>query len=256
LFSNFSFLFHKLHHADEATARQLVTVALNGNTADETNIFSDTGWFQVGHTRVPTTDDIALLQENVGASAGALDPPDHWIDIIDATVMQQHELPPGCQEREAVEKAFMSTLRPPRYKKKVQVIRIERIQNLAMWQSYIVKRQTICYRETGHVASNDGNDDVVVRKALERFERRWLFHGTDSNVMNKILQQGFNRSFCGKNATAFGKGVYFATDASYSASPTYSVPDHQGHQYMIACRVVVGEHCLGRVSTLCVSSSF
>ena len=63
--------------------------------------------------------------------------------------------------------------------------------------------------------------------------------------MDKILQQGFNRSFCGKNATAFGKGVYFARDASYSAHPLYAVPDSHGFQYIMACRVVVGEYCRG-----------
>ena len=53
------------------------------------------------------------------------------------------------------------------------------------------------------------------------------------------------RSFCGKNATFYGKGVYFARDASYSANSTYSVPDSKGHQYIMACRVVVGEYCPG-----------
>merc|ERR1712167_489021 len=53
--------------------------------------------------------------------------------------------------------------------------------------------------------------------AAARFERRWLFHGTDQDTVPKITQQGFNRSFCGKNATAYGKGVYFARDSEYSS---------------------------------------
>ena len=112
----------------------------------------------------------------------------------------------------------------------------------------LIDVQTICYRETGHTGSN--RNDPQVRQALARFERRWLWHGTDSCVLDKILQQGFNRSFCGKNATAFGKGVYFARDASYSAYPTYAVPDHQGLQYILACRVCVGEYCRGREDAL------
>ena len=55
-----------------------------------------------------------------------------------------------------------------------------------------------------------------------------------------------DRSFCGKNACAFGKGVYFAKDASYSSNPTYSAPDTNGLQYMFVVRVVVGEYCLGK----------
>jgi hypothetical protein len=68
--------------------------------------------------------------------------------------------------------------------------------------------------------------------------------------MDKIIQQGFNRSFCGKNATAYGRGVYFARDASYSADPTYAVRGANGLQYMMACRVVVGEYCRGQVDAV------
>merc|ERR1712100_804095 len=81
--------------------------------------------------------------------------------------------------------------------------------------------------------------------AAARFERKWLYHGTDEATVPKIVQQGFNRSFCGKNATAFGKGVYFARDSEYSASTTYSRPNGAGIQHMFLCRVVVGEFCQG-----------
>ena len=59
------------------------------------------------------------------------------------------------------------------------------------------------------------------------------------------MQQGFNRSFCGKNATFYGKGVYFARDASYSTYPLYSPPDAQGWQTIFAVRCVVGEWSQG-----------
>ena len=71
-------------------------------------------------------------------------------------------------------------------------------------------------------------------------EHRALFHGTDQDTVPKIATSGFNRSFCGKNATMFGKGVYFARDASYSSSTTYAKPNSKGVQHMFLCRVVVG----------------
>ena len=46
-------------------------------------------------------------------------------------------------------------------------------------------------------------------------------HRCSSDLAPKILQQGFNRSFCGKHNTLYGKGVYFARDASYSTYPLY-----------------------------------
>ncbi len=44
----------------------------------------------------------------------------------------------------------------------------------------------------------------------------------------------------------YGKGVYFARDASYSSSDTYSPKNSSGHKFILACNVVVGEFCLGK----------
>ena len=61
--------------------------------------------------------------------------------------------------------------------------------------------------------------------------------------MYKIIVMGFNRSFAGKNAVMYGKGVYFARDASYSDD--YAKADSEGIKRMFLCRVVVGEYCQG-----------
>ena len=67
----------------------------------------------------------------------------------------------------------------------------------------------------------------------------------------KIVKQGFNRNFgfkeVNKNAlTMYGKGVYFALNASYSSQQRYSKPNSAGEQQMFACRVLVGEYSQGR----------
>ena len=67
-----------------------------------------------------------------------------------------------------------------------------------MWQSYAVKRQTVLQREKDGAANAGAASE-------SRYERVWLFHGTDEETVPKIIEMGFNRSFCGKNATAFGK---------------------------------------------------
>lgn len=46
-------------------------------------------------------------------------------------------------------------------------------------------------------------------------------------------------------ATAYGNGTYFALNARYSASNTYSVPNAQGHKHMYLCRVLTGDYTLG-----------
>jgi ABC-type branched-subunit amino acid transport system substrate-binding protein len=235
----------KLHHADEAVARELVAhaVSFSDESDNDDSIFPDTGWFPLELTTLPSRDDLWSLQKQIGDST-ALQAPSHWDPVVDPTIVQYHKLPENDPERRAVVQAFQLTIQKER---KFEIVKVERIQNLAMWQSYVVKRQTICCREVERMkkANSDFDESHHIRRAMERFERCWLWHGTDHTVKDKILQQGFNRSFCGKNAVLYGKGVYFARDASYSSHDTYSVPDNRGRKHVIACRVAVGEYCIG-----------
>ena len=72
---------------------------------------------------------------------------------------------------------------------------------------------------------------------------RQLFHGASSDSITKILRQGFNRNYAGKNGTSFGIGTYFALDPGYSVN--YAHPDEQGLQRMLLCDVLVGEAAAG-----------
>jgi len=256
----------KLHHQDEAMAREIVKYVTastrNGDSSsdDETNILADTGWFQLDASNIPKADDLKVLQQAVGSDAGTLEPPSHWDPINDPTVVQLHHLKRHDPECVALVDTFRSTLG----NHTVSHIRVDRIQKLAMWQSYVVKRRTICVRDIkqNKEKKKKGEKETKVHpdideaeqrdKAIQRFERCWLWHGTTADVKDKIMQQGFNRSFCGKNATFYGKGVYFARDASYSSNKLYSVPDpNNGNmQYILACRVVVGEYSKGVMNAL------
>merc|ERR1711988_2042177 len=123
-----------------------------------------------------------------------------------------------------IEDFFMQTLAG----KRITVCAIECIQNLAMWQSYAVKKQTTIMRDSMKDHRRINNKGAL--------ERKWLFHGTSEETIPLIAQQGFNRAFAGKNAVAYGKGVYFARDAVYSSSTLYSRPDAKGVQRMFLCR--------------------
>jgi len=190
----------------------------------------DAGWFPDAIGRMPNQKDLEPLNERMGSGAAdCLKPPESWSAVKDPLLAEC--LPASASETQEVTSAFMHTAPAG-----VSVKRVLRIQNLSMWQSYAVKRQTILSREQN--------------VNTERLERRWLFHGTNVEVLDKIIQQGFNRSFCGKNATMYGKGVYFARDARYSCNKTYSVPDSSGVQHMFVCRVTVGEYCRGQKDAL------
>ena len=115
---------------------------------------------------------------------------------------------------------------------------MQRVQNLSMWTSYSAKRHSVLMREA---------QGASTAAAEARMERVWLFHGTNEDMVPKITQQGFNRIFTGVNSgrAYYGKGVYFARDASYSSDPQYSKRNAQGIQHMFLVRVVVGEYCVG-----------
>merc|ERR1719487_3028877 len=190
---------------------------------------SGAGWFPASFVGVPTPQHLAQLQELLapaGAPASAADtllaPPPTWTAAPDqkgpVALVDVSHWSAEYSDAVAAFKAGLSKY----HKKGAEIVRVERVQNQAMWQSFVVKRQE-----------------------LATLERKWLFHGTDAWTLGKICATGFNRSYAGRNACMYGKGVYFARDSGYSAHPRYAIPDAAGVQRMLLCRVLVGAHCKG-----------
>ncbi|XP_021378675.1 poly [ADP-ribose] polymerase 14-like isoform X2 [Mizuhopecten yessoensis] len=105
-----------------------------------------------------------------------------------------------------------------------QIVQIQRVQNKSLYQQYTAKKQELWTRN---------NKDP----------EKWLWHGTSSDTVEKVAMKGFDRSYCGKNATAYGNGVYFAVDASYSMG--YCQHDNSGLKHMFYTQVLTGESCPG-----------
>jgi serine/threonine protein kinase len=116
-----------------------------------------------------------------------------------------------------------------------QIQQIERIQNLEQWCLYRQKLQAMETRATSSTGAASAGPN----------EKR-LFHGTQLETVALINQKSFNRSYCGRNATAYGRGTYFATSSSYSAQDKYSPKDANGHKYMYLALVLVGASVVGR----------
>ncbi|KAK2560432.1 Protein mono-ADP-ribosyltransferase PARP14 [Acropora cervicornis] len=125
------------------------------------------------------------------------------------------------KEYKRVQEKFFKSLHETR----VNIIKIERIQNPSLYFPYVMKKQSMDARNG----------------SLEN--ERELFHGTDYNRVKSINMQGFNRSFCGRNGSAYGDGVYFAEDASYSTS--FSRESPHGESFMYLAKVLVGEYTRG-----------
>ena len=230
-------------------SRKLLKFALTEAGGDESNVSLDTGWLRLDKTvaRSPTIHELAELKRKLG-NVGILGMPQHWAHYDNKSQVHLHVLRERDSERLEVENAFLATLRRPYFDMEVEIVGVERVQNLPLLQAYMVKRQSIFDREAHNLPSSLEEEEK--QRILDRMEKKWLFHGTCKEVMQKIIAQGFNRSFCGRHATAFGRGVYFARDASYSAKRKYAKPDNDGVRRVIVSQVVVGEYCRGRVSSL------
>lgn len=221
----------QLFHKDENEAQRLVQVAMKEKNGDTKIVRTDEGWFKLDATDVPDGGELApLLQNNIG-----LDPPPNWSPVLNPFAFQLDKLESVSSEYKEVYDAFMSA--SSRSSQDVRIDGIERIQNLGLWQGYVVKREQIFQQIVG----SDGNG----QETLGKYERRWLWHGTKADSVGKILQRGFDRSFRGRNGTKYGQGVYFAVSAKKSMNKRYSIPDEWGVRYIIASRVMVGKCCLG-----------
>ncbi|XP_074001335.1 protein mono-ADP-ribosyltransferase PARP14-like [Numenius arquata] len=146
--------------------------------------------------------------------------PAQWEDMREERVKLVN-LKPSSREYVEVQNRFKKTC--PNF----VIEKIERIQNPFLWQTYQIKKKSLC------------------KKNKYQSNEKLLFHGTAASSLSTINYNGFNRGFAGKNAAAIGNGTYFAVDASYSAQSTYSRPDMNGRRYMYLARVLTGQYCTG-----------
>ncbi|XP_034966643.2 protein mono-ADP-ribosyltransferase PARP14 [Zootoca vivipara] len=150
----------------------------------------------------------------------AVDLPEQWEDMGQVQ-LKIVELKPETEEYQTVKKMFLQTCSV------FTIEKIERIQNPYKWQQYQIKKKEI----------DDKNGHTNNEKLL--------FHGTAFTSIKRINDSGFNRSYAGLHAAAYGNGTYFAVNAQYSASDTYSKPEADGKKYMYLARVLTGEYCPG-----------
>ncbi|XP_056145314.1 protein mono-ADP-ribosyltransferase PARP14 isoform X2 [Lampris incognitus] len=155
-------------------------------------------------------------------------PPPTWtrmdnkqLDIVD--------LDPTSEEYKKVEKKIIQTSRTPNFvtQSTIKVVKIQRIQNKGLWQMYAVKKQALDKKHPTN--KNEMN----------------LYHGTTAEICQRINTNGFNRSFCGRNASSYGEGTYFAKESWYSCQDSYSDPDASGLKHVYQARVLVGRVCKG-----------
>ncbi|XP_018429790.1 PREDICTED: poly [ADP-ribose] polymerase 15-like [Nanorana parkeri] len=141
------------------------------------------------------------------------------------TPVMEVDVAPGTSEYTTVQQKFQQSCRNI-------ILKIQRVQNRDLWLNYQIKKQNI--------DSKNGSTN----------NEKELFHGTDANSIQHVNHNGFNRSYAGRHAAAFGNGTYFAVHASYSASSAYAKPDANGQKHMYLARVLTGQYCRGQAGMI------
>ncbi|XP_029896942.1 protein mono-ADP-ribosyltransferase PARP12-like isoform X2 [Aquila chrysaetos chrysaetos] len=132
------------------------------------------------------------------------------------------ELDSSSEEYKKVKVDFQRTM------PKTVIKRIRRVQNPSLWELYQWQKE--------QMQKSNGGKTV---------DERFLFHGTSKKYIDAICQQNFDWRICGVHGTVYGKGSYFARDASYS--DCYCREDSY-IKTMFLARVLVGEFTLGSSS--------
>ncbi|XP_077872637.1 protein mono-ADP-ribosyltransferase PARP10 isoform X2 [Ictidomys tridecemlineatus] len=132
----------------------------------------------------------------------------------------------STKEFQNVVKAFYDTLDTAH--SRIRIIRVERVSHPLLQQQYQLHLERL--------------EERCVQRPVERV----LYHGTSASAVPDICAFGFNRSFCGRNGTLYGQGVYFAKRASLSVQDRYSPPNADGHKAVFVARVLTGDYAQGR----------
>ncbi|KAM9426420.1 protein mono-ADP-ribosyltransferase PARP14-like [Pholidichthys leucotaenia] len=155
-------------------------------------------------------------------SEAALELPTHWEPMGDE-LFKKAELKPNSKEYQDIAQGFLKTA-------KYNIQKIERVQNLYLWRAYSVCKQRI-----------------LAKNGAAQLGEKFLYHGTSAESCNCIEKDRFDRSYAGTHAAVYGKGVYFAVDAKYSAAG-YSPPDASGLKRLYVTHVLTGRYTAGNSS--------
>lgn len=114
---------------------------------------------------------------------------------------------------------------------KFRILKILRVQNPFLWEKYKRKKEYMSRR---------------MSEMDRMLNERHLFHGTSQDVVEGICKHNFDPRVCGKHATMFGQGSYFARKAVYSHN--FSKRSPRGVHYMFLAKVLTGKFTVGNPS--------
>ncbi|XP_051636788.1 protein mono-ADP-ribosyltransferase PARP11 isoform X2 [Manacus candei] len=124
----------------------------------------------------------------------AIPMPSHWENVNTEEPYQLIPLQKKTNEYNEVSSLFGKTMDSHRIK------RIKRIQNLDLWEFFCRKKA-----------------QLKKKRGVPTINEQMLFHGTSNEFVEAICIHNFDWRINGMHAAVYGKGTYFARDASYSS---------------------------------------
>lgn len=150
--------------------------------------------------------------------------PETWINMDPAQDFIQVPVSKEDKSFRTIYNLFHKTVPETKYR----ILKILRVQNQFLWEKYKRKKEHMSKKMTGL--------DKIMNE-------RHLFHGTSQDVVDGICKHNFDPRVCGKHATMYGQGSYFARKASYSHN--FSKRSPKGIHYMFLAKVLSGRYTVG-----------
>jgi len=100
--------------------------------------------------------------------------------------------------------------------KAFQVVKVDRLQDPILWGNYCTRREVIRIKMANTNELKYISKNRIITECLDETVNEYLlFHGTDSETIELILQSGFDERYSSVNGM-FGPGIYFAENSSKS----------------------------------------
>ena len=149
--------------------------------------------------------------------------PSNWIQLenlnFKTSIFNTINVDLSCDEATVVKNAILATL------PNAKLYQVERVQNLVAYQKYVQSKKFLEHKYDG--------EDIKIECSM-------LFHGTRSCNPYEIIEseEGFDMRF--SNEGLWGKGVYFAENASYSHNYAHWLKNNNDMKQIFIAKVLVG----------------
>ncbi|KAL2096505.1 hypothetical protein ACEWY4_008653 [Coilia grayii] len=153
--------------------------------------------------------------------------PETWLPMSPSLDFLQVPVSREDRSYRTVYSLFHKTVSETRFR----ILKIMRVQNPFLWEKYKRKKEYMSRR---------------MSEVDRMLNERHLFHGTSADVVEGICKHNFDPRVCGKHATMFGQGSYFARKAVYSHNFAKRSP--KGKHYMFLAKVLTGTFTVGNPS--------